>query len=119
MTTGDQTNLFTGVSDSGEFDAAAMILAFINVGRLLELRAKHSAGSAVAALSRRIPASVQLVTPDGIKPTPLERIRAGDQVRIAVDTIIPVDGEIVDLNRIALPANTPIIDERFKAETKK
>ena len=27
-----------------------------------------------------------------------------------------VDGDIVDLNRIALPADTPIIDERFKAE---
>ena len=27
-----------------------------------------------------------------------------------------VDGEIVDLNRIALPKDTPIIDERFKAE---
>ena len=30
-----------------------------------------------------------------------------------------VDGEIVDLNRIALPADTPIIDERFKDEKKK
>jgi hypothetical protein len=29
-----------------------------------------------------------------------------------------VDGEIVDLNRIALPAETPIIDERFKAGDK-
>jgi hypothetical protein len=27
-----------------------------------------------------------------------------------------VDGEIVDLNRIPLPADTPIIDERFKDE---
>jgi len=26
-----------------------------------------------------------------------------------------VDGKIVDLNRIALPSDTPIIDERFKA----
>jgi hypothetical protein len=26
-----------------------------------------------------------------------------------------VDGDIVDLNRIPLPADTPIIDERFKA----
>jgi hypothetical protein len=25
-----------------------------------------------------------------------------------------VDGEIVDLNRIPLPPDTPIIDERFK-----
>jgi len=30
-----------------------------------------------------------------------------------------VDGEIVDLNRIPLPADTPIIDERFKDEKKK
>ena len=27
-----------------------------------------------------------------------------------------VDGEIVDLNRIPLPADTPIVDERFKDE---
>jgi hypothetical protein len=27
-----------------------------------------------------------------------------------------VDGEIVDLNRIPLPADTPIIDERFQSE---
>lgn len=30
-----------------------------------------------------------------------------------------VDGEIVDLNRIQLPADTPIIDQRFEAEPKK
>ncbi|MGI8980268.1 MAG: hypothetical protein ACR2FY_13665 [Pirellulaceae bacterium] len=30
-----------------------------------------------------------------------------------------VDGKIVDLNRISLPADTPIIDERFKAEDHK
>ncbi len=30
-----------------------------------------------------------------------------------------VDGEIVDLNRIPLPADTPIIDERFQERPKK
>ena len=29
-----------------------------------------------------------------------------------------VDGNIVDLNRIPLPADTPIIDERFKVAAK-
>ncbi|MHB9081868.1 MAG: hypothetical protein ACYC3X_30755 [Pirellulaceae bacterium] len=29
------------------------------------------------------------------------------------------DGEIVDLNRIPIPVDTPIIDERFKDSTKK
>ena len=33
--------------------------------------------------------------------------------------VLVVDGEIVDLNRIAFPAETPIIDERFKDEKKK
>lgn len=49
---------------------------------------------------------------------------AGDQVTggrweqtIFIELI--VDGEIVDLNRISLPADTPIIDERFKDSTKK
>ncbi len=30
-----------------------------------------------------------------------------------------VDGQVVDLNRIPLPADTPIIDERFKDEKHK
>jgi hypothetical protein len=30
-----------------------------------------------------------------------------------------VDGNIVDLNRISLPADTPVIDERFKGERNK
>jgi len=30
-----------------------------------------------------------------------------------------VDGQIVDLNRIPLPVDTPIIDERFKDGQKK
>ena len=33
--------------------------------------------------------------------------------------VLVVDGEIVDLNRITLPADTPIIDERFKDEKNK
>jgi hypothetical protein len=30
-----------------------------------------------------------------------------------------VDGDIVDLNRIELPPDTPIIDERFKQDPRK
>ena len=32
---------------------------------------------------------------------------------------LAVDGDVVDLNRIALPADTPIIDERFKVQERK
>jgi hypothetical protein len=38
---------------------------------------------------------------------------------MAVYIELIMDGEIVDLNRIPLPADTPIIDERFKGTTAK
>ena len=34
--------------------------------------------------------------------------------RARIDIELVVDGNIVDLNRIPLPADTPIIDKRFK-----
>ena len=50
---------------------------------------------------------------------PVEQIAAQDNPRTtwmnATFFELVVDGKIVDLNRIALPPDTPIIDERFKA----
>jgi len=40
--------------------------------------------------------------------------RLGFIYRARVDIVLIADGEIVDLNRIPLPADTPIIDNRFK-----
>jgi hypothetical protein len=31
-----------------------------------------------------------------------------------VSLVVYVDGNVIDLNRIPLPADTPIVDERFK-----
>jgi len=78
------------------FHAIAMILTFINLGRYLETRARREASSAVAALARRMPAKAQLVTPDGIQEVPVDRVNRGDRVRVAEQTVIPVDGTIVE-----------------------
>jgi hypothetical protein len=55
--------------------------------------------------------------------TPEAPIPAQENVRVRwMNTTfieLVVDGNIVDLNRIALPADTPIIDERFNAGPKK
>lgn len=67
------------------------------------------------------PAGVLVHTPpvllEGKKGRPEEPIPAQDNPRTTwMNTSfieLVVDGEIVDLNRIALPADTPIIDERF------
>lgn len=89
-------NLILGHADHAEFHAAAMILAFINLGRYFEIRAKHGAATAVSALARRMPGTASVVTAAGLVQTPVERLRAGDRVRVAQDTVVPVDGTIVD-----------------------
>ncbi|MBI3835052.1 MAG: cation-translocating P-type ATPase [Planctomycetes bacterium] len=93
---GGTLRLILGGADFGEFDAVAMILAFINVGRLLELRARHGAGSAIAALTRRIPSTAHRVTDRGIETVPIDLIRVGDRIRAVVDTFVPVDGEVIE-----------------------
>jgi hypothetical protein len=50
--------------------------------------------------------------PEGDKP--LSGKEAGDQWHKTIYIELVVDGQIVDLNRLALPPDTPIIDERFK-----
>lgn len=89
-------NVLGGRPDAADFHAAAMILAFINVGRYLEIRAKHGASSAVASLARRMPTMALLVTESGTEKVPVERIRPEDLVRIPADHVIPVDGEVIE-----------------------
>lgn len=50
--------------------------------------------------------------PEGKKPLSAKDAGGSWERTIYIELI--VDGEIVDLNRILLPADTPIIDERFK-----
>lgn len=51
--------------------------------------------------------------PKGEAPIAREKVRS-DRWEQTIYIELIVDGEIVDLNRIRLPADTPIIDERFK-----
>ncbi|MHC4479199.1 MAG: hypothetical protein ACYTEL_26560 [Planctomycetota bacterium] len=46
----------------------------------------------------------------------LDEEAIGFRNRARIDIILITDGEIVDLNRIPLPAETPIIDNRFKQQ---
>jgi hypothetical protein len=51
---------------------------------------------------------------DSAEPIPVKEVA---QTRINTTYIeLVVDGEIVDLNRIPLPPDTPIIDQRFEKE---
>ena len=56
---------------------------------------------------------------DATPPAPDARGGGGKVTRLEKTIYIEliVDGQIVDLNRIALPPDTPIIDERFKDDS--
>ncbi len=57
-----------------------------------------------------VTAGVRVLTPG----RPITRAEAGGlPIREHTDLELVVDGDIVDLNRIALPAETPILDKRF------
>jgi heavy metal translocating P-type ATPase len=78
------------------YHAVGMILAFINIGRYLEGKAKRQAASAVATLIRRAPTKALRVENGSTRSISLSDIYLGDHLRVAADTTVPVDGTILD-----------------------
>lgn len=88
-------SLFSEAVGEAHFHAAAMILAFINLGRYFEIRARRDATTAIAALVRRLPRTALRITAEGsVEEVPLERIEVGDRIRVSQDTLVPVDGGV-------------------------
>ena len=86
--------LFTG----GDlyFDTAALIIAFLVLGRFFEARAKQRASGAIRALLE-LGAKEATVIVDGTERTvPIDQVGVGDLVRVRPGEKIPVDGEVID-----------------------
>lgn len=93
---GGVATLFVPELHSFHFHAAAMIVTLVCVGRYLEARARRSAAGAVVALAKRIPREALRVTAGGLERVPVEAVGAGDLVRAAVQTSVPVDGVVIE-----------------------
>jgi heavy metal translocating P-type ATPase len=81
------------------FDMAALIVAFLVLGRWLEARAKGQATRAITSLVELGAHEASLVDPahpDGEHRVPVTRVRVGDLVRVRPGEKVPVDGEVVD-----------------------
>jgi len=92
---GGFASFFMGGLDAFHFHAVAMILAFINVGRYLETRARSAAGRGVAGLSAAVPGTAMRVDGAEVTSVPVETLKPGDLVRVVEDAVIPVDGRVV------------------------
>lgn len=77
------------------FEAAAVIVALVFVGQVLELKARERTGSAIRALLDLAPKTARRITSDGKETdVPVEDIIVGDRLRIRPGERVPVDGSV-------------------------
>ncbi|MEO1313195.1 MAG: heavy metal translocating P-type ATPase, partial [Pseudomonadota bacterium] len=89
-------DLLPGGAVAVYFEATAVIITLILLGRALEARAKGRTGAAVRALIGLQPRAARVLR-DGIPvDVPIEQIRPGDLVQIRPGERLPVDGTLVE-----------------------
>ena len=79
------------------FEAASVIVTLVLLGQVLELRARSKTSSAIKDLLSLAPNTAIRVKPDGTdEEIGLDRVVAGDVLRVKPGSKVPVDGEIID-----------------------
>ena len=79
------------------FEAAAVIVALVFLGQVLELKARERTGSAIRALLDLAPKTARRIGPDGSETdVPLEAVEAGDLLRVRPGDAVPVDGVVIE-----------------------
>jgi Cu+-exporting ATPase len=79
------------------FEAAAVVLLFVLLGRFLESRAKAATGAAVhALLALRPVVARRLLAEGGEKEVDPAALRVGDRVVVRPGEAVPADGEVLD-----------------------
>ncbi len=79
------------------FEAAAVIVALVLLGQVLELRARSQTNTAIQMLLGLAPNTARIVRDDGTEEDiPLEHVQVGDVLRIRPGDKIPVDGVVTE-----------------------
>jgi Cu+-exporting ATPase len=79
------------------FEAAAVIVALVLLGQVLELRARERTGGAIRALLDLAPKTALRVLKDGKTETiPLAEVKVGDVLRVRPGDKVPIDGTVIE-----------------------
>lgn len=79
------------------YEGAAMIVAFVLTGKMMEIRARHSTGSALRALMSLAPDEANKKLPDGeVVKVPASTLTPGDILVIRPGERIPADGIVTE-----------------------
>ncbi len=76
------------------FEAAAVIVTLILLGRWIEVRAKGRAGQAIARLTTLVPDTAEVWRDDGWRRVGLAEVLVGDRLRLRPGDRVPVDGVV-------------------------
>ena len=98
------------------FEAAAMILTLITVGKMLEARSKGKTTNALKGLMDLSPKTA-VVLRDGVESSvPVENVRVGDRFVVRPGDSIPVDGIVVEgesaVNEAALTGESLPVEKK-------
>ena len=79
------------------FEAAAVIIALVLLGQVMELRARSQTNSAIRLLLGLAPSTARRVAADGSETDiPLQQVHPGDLLRVRPGEKVPVDGTVTD-----------------------
>ena len=79
------------------FEAGAVIVTLVLLGQVLELKARSQTSNAIKALLGLAPKTARRVNEDDTEEdVPLDRVQAGDRLRVRPGEKVPVDGVIVE-----------------------
>ncbi len=79
------------------FEAAAVIVALVLLGQVLELKARSRTGDAIRALLDLAPPTARRIAEDGSEAeVPLAEVRVGDRLRVRPGEKVPVDGKVLE-----------------------
>jgi Cu+-exporting ATPase len=79
------------------FEAAAVIMALVLLGQVMELRARSQTSAAIKLLLGLAPKSARIVRANGSEEDiPLAQVQAGDVLRVRPGEKVPVDGVVLE-----------------------
>lgn len=77
------------------FEASAVVITFISVGKWLERQAKFSTGQVIRELMALAPVEARVIRNELEQLIPLEQVLLGDVIRILAGEKIPADGVVI------------------------
>ncbi len=77
------------------FEAAAVVIAFISLGKLLEEKAKSNTSSAIKKLMGLQPKTVRIMVEGAEQEIPISTVKVGHTIMVRPGEKIPVDGTVV------------------------